>query len=96
MKRVKLEKIDSSNFSYRNWEAGTIHEIIDGPCRYWNITAEENGKRIQKYSTGWCEGSQLFHKPKEDEVGIMCFKGDRYLWFHLRKNEFNKLFKNKA
>ena len=93
MRRVKIQRIDSSNFSYRNWEAGTIHEIIDGPCRYWNITAEENGKRLQKAVVGWCVGSQLPHKPKEDEVGIMCFHGGRHLWFHIRKNEFDKLFK---
>ncbi len=90
-----LNKIDSSQFNYRIWEAGTIHEIIEAPCRYKYITKGHGKKQLKKYAVGWCGAEKLLFKPKQNEIAIMCFKDGKHFWFHIRKEEFNKIWRNK-
>lgn len=89
----KLEKIDPTQFNYRIWEAGTIYEIIKAPCRYQYITKGFGKKQLKKYAIGWCGAERLSFKPKQNEVAIMCFKDGRYFWFHIRREEFDKIWR---
>lgn len=91
--KPRLEKMDSSQFNYRLWEAGTIYEIIEAPCRYKYITKGLGKQQLKKYAIGWCNAEGLLFKPKQDEVAIMCFKEGRHFWFHIRRKEFDKIWK---
>lgn len=93
---MKLEKLDPSSFTYRRWTGGSIHDIIEGPCRYWHIVSPNSKQLLHKYAVGWCEGEKLYFKPKAGEVGILCFKNGNFLWFHLRRNEFEEVFGEKT
>ena len=86
-----LPQIDPSAFNHRRYCAGTIHEIINGPCRGYYIKCPYAKEQLQKYAIGWCRGGNLFIKPKKNEIAILCFK-DRHLWFHMREDEFIEVF----
>jgi len=89
---VKLNKIDSSQFNRSRWAQGSIHEIINGPCRYWNITKKQSKQLLRKYAIGYCDAREVLWKPQAGEIALMCFKDERHLWFHLREGEFYEVF----
>jgi hypothetical protein len=88
----KIEKLDSSVFTKSRWESGTIHEIIENPCRYQYITVVFGRNALRKYTIGYCDAKSLLVRPKTGEVAVMCFKDGRHFWFHLRKNEFDRIW----
>jgi hypothetical protein len=64
-----LPKLDSSNFIWLNWRAGSIRDL-GVPCRYISIVNE--GKYIlRKYAIGWCYGENLMCRPKENHIPVV-------------------------
>ena len=93
----KIERLDSSLFEFSNWHSGHPLELLGYPnehLRYDNITEGEIKSAIKKYAIGYCEGHSLKVRPKTDSVAIMCQKDDSTFWFHMRNNEFVKIFRN--
>lgn len=89
---MKLPKLDSTLFEWNLWRAGSIHDLIEGPCRTWNIILQR--EIIKSHAVGWCPAENLPHKPKINEIAVMVFKNGYHFWFHLRKHEFEEIFDN--
>ena len=86
-----LPKIDSTNFTWDKWRAGSIKEF-NIPCRFKSLTSKISKRILQEYAVGWAWGENLMCRPKENEVAIMFYRNDEYFWFHLRANEFYEIF----
>lgn len=89
----KLEKLDSSLFTFDLWEAGSVHDFLgETDCRYDNLIQEKYKNAIKENAVGWCRGEDLSVRAKEKHVAIMCFYNGKHFWFHLRNNEFYEIF----
>lgn len=87
-----LEKLDSSLFEWNLWRARQVADLLDGyRLRTENIPFIKN--RIRRFAVGWCYGESLNCRPKENHIALMCFYNNEHFWFHLRKEEFNEIFK---
>jgi hypothetical protein len=89
-----IPQLDSSLFDWLTWRSGTIHDLEIKACRYDLITSNQGKEQLRKYAIGFCYGENLPCRPKLKEIAVMFFKNDLYFWFHLRENEFMKVFKN--
>lgn len=85
-----LERMHGSSFDWLSWSAGCIHDF-GIPCRTESILA--NADILRKYAVGWCPGEQVVCRPKVDEIAVMFVVEDRGFWFHMRKHEFEGVFK---
>lgn len=90
-KIIIIPKLDSSLFTWLNWKAGSIHDL-DLKCRYSDITSTRGKLILKLYGVGWCYGENLPCRPKQNEIALMCFKGEVEFWFHLRRQEFIEVF----
>jgi pyruvate-formate lyase-activating enzyme len=88
---LPIPKIDSTLFEWNTWKAGSIHDLITGPCRTLNIVAQRD--LIKKHAIGWCKGESLSTRPKKNETALMCFKDGNQFWFHLRNNEVFEIYR---
>lgn len=88
---TKLPRLDSSNFDWLKWEAGSIHEF-NLPCRFINITSKKGKNILKQYAIGWCYGENVICRPKENNIAVMFYKDEKYFWFHLRNKEFFEIF----
>jgi molybdenum cofactor biosynthesis enzyme MoaA len=89
--KTGLEKIDGTMFDYSTWINGSVHDLIEGDCRYKNLISDQNKISLKKYAVGYCDGGSLICRPKQKETGVMFWKNE-YFWFHLRNNEFIEIF----
>ncbi len=89
---TSLRKLDYSLFTWLNWKAGSIHDL-GVQCRYYDITSERGKEILKKHAVGYCRGENLPCRPKENEIALMCFKDGEHFWFHIRKKEFDEVFK---
>lgn len=85
-----IEKYDSTLFDWQLWRAGSIKDF-NILCRYRTII--EKSYILRKYAVGYCRGENLICRPKINNTAIMFYFKGRHFWFHLRNNEFNKVFK---
>ena len=90
-RKIQLEKLDPACFHWRNWSAGSIHDL-GLCCRFLDIISAKGKKTLRKYAIGYCLSENLYCRPRINEVAIMCFKEGGYFWFHLRKKEFEIVF----
>ena len=88
-----IPKIDSSLFTWLEWRAFSIKEL-GVFCRYADITSCRGKAILRKYAIGYCKGENLLCRPKLNHTALMCFKDGEHLWFHLRNNEFQEVFKD--
>lgn len=86
-----LNSIDSSQFTWDIWRADSI-KALNIPCRYSEITSDKGISMLRKFTVGWCKGESLPCRPKINTIALMCFKDNKHFWFHLRANEFFKVF----
>jgi len=91
IEECSLEKIDSTNFTWDKWRAGSIKDF-NIPCRFISLTSEISKRTLREYAIGWAWGENLMCRPKENEVAVMFYKDEEYFWFHLRRNEFYEIF----
>ncbi len=87
-----IPKLDSTSFTWQIWRAGSIHDF-NIPCRYEMLTSGYGKMILNKYAIGWCYGENLMCRPKKNHIAIMFEKDDVRFWFHLRRNEFEEIFK---
>ena len=59
------------------------------PCR--SEWLERRGLLVER-AVGWCDGARVPCRPKADAVAVMFFKDGRHFWFHLRREEFRRVF----
>jgi hypothetical protein len=87
-----LPKLDSTSFTWQRWRAGSIHDF-DIPCRYLTITSGFSKMILKEHAVGWSYGENLPCRPKENHIAVMFEKDDRWFWFHMRRNEFDEVFR---
>jgi hypothetical protein len=87
-----MERLDSSEFTWELWRAGSIHDL-GIPCRKAWILSPYGRSILLKFIVGWCESERLAFRPKVDEVAVMIEKDGERFWFHLRDREFKELTK---
>jgi hypothetical protein len=88
-----IEKLDSSLFDWQLWRARNVADLLGGyRLRFYNI--DKIRDNIKRYAVGYCDGSELMCRPKENHIALMCFVNNEHFWFHLRKEEFNEIFKS--
>lgn len=87
-----IPHLDPSSFTYRRYSKGSIHEIINGPCRSFYIKSSYAKSELRRYSEGWCYSEELYVEPKKNNIVVLCFKNNHYLWFHIREDEFAEVF----
>ena len=86
-----LTKLDSSLFDFSTWRTNSIH-LLGVLCRYADITSERGKRILRRYAIGYCKGENLPCRPKSNEIALMCVKDRSKFWFHLRNDEFQKVF----
>ena len=91
IEECSLEKIDSTNFTFDKWRAGSIRDF-NIPCRFETLTSKVSKRILREYVIGWAWGENLMCRPKENEIATMFYKDGEYFWFHLRANEFYEIF----
>ena len=51
------------------------------------------GKTIlRKHAVAYALGKRVPCRPKSEEMAVMFFKNEEHFWFHIRYNEFIKVF----
>lgn len=87
-----IPSLDSSLFDWSAWRRRQVDEIWDLPFRTKYIISNYGKIKFRQYAVGYCEGTMLQARPKVDHVGLMCWKDGEHFWFHLRREEFDKVF----
>jgi hypothetical protein len=87
-----IQKLDATLFDWITWRSGDVWNDFHIPCRSWALIA--NRDILNKYAIGWCYGENLICRPKENHIAVMFSKNDKTFWFHLRSEEFERIFKN--
>jgi len=85
-----IQKMDATQFDWIIWRNGNVWDDFHIPCRTLALIA--NRDILRTYAIGWCYGENLICRPKENHVAIMFCKNEKQFWFHLRLNEFEKIF----
>lgn len=89
-----IPKLDSSLFTWSIWRSGSPIDLGIKSCRYKLLTSKDGIYKLRKYAIGYCFGENLICRPKPNTVAVMFNVRDITFWFHLRNNEFNKIFIN--
>ena len=89
--KSRLLKINSSNFTWDKWAAGSVNDF-GIPCRYEKLTSSESKSILNNYVIGWNYGENIPCRPKENHIAVMFEKDDNQFWFHVRNNEFIEIF----
>lgn len=84
-------RINACHFTYDLWRNGYIGDL-DIQCRYFDITSPRGKDILLKHTVGFCEGEKLYFRPKSKHYAIMVFKNGNHFWFHIRNDEFRKVF----
>lgn len=87
-----LPKLHPDTFDWLSWTGGSIASF-GIPCRFAAITHPISMAILRRYAVGYLEGERLVCRPKPNEVAVYFEKDEREFWFHLRKNEFDIVFK---
>jgi len=93
IEKTRLRKIDSSNFDWQKWSAGSIHDF-GIPCRFETLTAYYSRELLSQYAVGWAYGDTLPCRAKDKHIAVMFEKDDNQFWFHVRNSEFMEIFVN--
>lgn len=86
-----LPKLDSTLFTWQAWRAYGFNI----PCRYETLTSGLGKATLRKHAVGWCYGENLLCRPKANHIAVMFEKDEVQFWFHLRNEEFIKIFQQK-
>jgi len=89
---MNITRLPSDSFSFSRWRKCDIFEKFGFKCRTYSIL--DNANIIKKYAIGFCLGEKLICRQKVDSVAIMFLIDDTFSWCHLRKEEFNSIFKD--
>jgi len=86
-----LERMNSSYFDWLTWRNGSPLDMFGIRCSTGELIL--NTDTLRKYAVGWCPGESLVCRPKLDHVAVVFIKDDVPFWFHLRRDEFDLIFK---
>jgi len=86
-----LQKLDSSLFVWQAWRSGSPNDL-NLTCRYNSLTSKRGSAILKEYAIGWCYAENLMCRPKLDNRAVMFFKDNNLFWFHMRNEEFMKVF----
>lgn len=92
MAKINLPKLDSTVFTWQRWR-GMSYAELDLVFKTEHLLSYRAIWTLKKYVVGWCHSYNLQCRPKIEGVALMCFKNEEHFWFHLRQEEFNKIFK---
>jgi hypothetical protein len=85
-----MNRIGSCHFTMELWKNTDLSKI-GLQCRYEDITSNKGRSLLISIIVGYCKGENLYFRPKNNSIAIMCFKDGEHFWFHLSRNEFNKV-----
>ena len=89
-----IRKINSEQFTWQLWSAGTLENILKIPTRTSAI--ERNKKIIRERAIGYCKSELLMIRPKENQFAVMFDDGNgNFWWTHFTKKEFEICFGEK-
>ena len=86
-----IEKLDSSNFTYDNYETNWWSRLeMDG----WDINDRPLIESLKIHAIGFCNSNSLSVRPRESGYAIMCEDEDfEKFWFHISDRTFEDLMK---
>jgi len=84
-----LYRMHGISFDWLTWRNGWLDDL-GIKHNYFDIINNQN--RIKKYAIGWCLGTEVLCRQKEDTYAVMFLKGERQFWTHLTKKEFEEIF----
>ena len=88
-----INRFSTAHFRWENWRAGSI-QSLGIPCRKECMINAAN--IIRKHAVGYCKSDNIKCRPKQNQIALMCHKDGEHFWFHMRKDEFNEVFKGDA
>ena len=84
--------LSADMFDWIAWLNGAyIHIKLGVHIREESIS--ENAEILRKYAVGYIRGDKPICRPKPDEIAVMFLIDDYFGWTHLRKSEFERVFK---
>lgn len=86
---MKALKIHPSNFTWQLWRGGTLLDL-GVPSNIAKFIIEKKAV-LQKYVIGYCNGTSLPCRPKNNTYAVMFQKGCLQFWTHLTIEEFNRV-----
>ena len=90
---MEIEKLNCELFDWLTWRNGSIWNIFKIPHR--TIHLIDNANLIKKYAIGYCKADYIPCRPKNNHYAVMFNTREEYNWWtHLRKIEFETIFKN--
>jgi hypothetical protein len=90
-KSYSIDEIPSDLFDWSTWRTGSPADLCL-QCQETFLTSPHGKSIIRQHAVGWCHGTILPCRPKQDHVGVMFFKNDLHFWFHLSQKEFDLIF----
>lgn len=90
-----IPQLPIDEFDWIAWRAGSHVWIKLGFRPRW-YSVLENRAVLQKYAVGYFPGCRLFCRPEPDEVAVMFLIDDVFGWTHLRKEEFERTFRDET
>lgn len=81
----KLDKLDPKEFKYRNHELNWWS--VFGLSFSESIELDKLIEKVNKYAVGYCDGSAVEFRPRENSYAVMFeLYGERF-WFHIEESE---------
>jgi len=84
-----LERLHPDSFDYSTWHARDKKEFV--PAMRYELIVNK-AYLFRRYAIGYLEGERSTCRPKLKEVAVMFRIDEIEFWFHMRKNEFEKVF----
>ena len=88
---MNLQYLDSSLFCWQTWRSCDF-ENLGVKCRFKSLTSKRGSDILRKCVIGYCKAEELNCRPKNNCMAVMFLKDNNYFWFHLRNEEFAKIF----
>ena len=91
-KTPTIPKLPLDSFCWQQHRAGHhVWHKLGVRARYWDIVDQSDV--LREYAIGYIEGERLYCQPKVDEVAVMFLIDDVFGWTHLRREEFDYVFR---
>lgn len=84
--------LHADDFDWITWLNG-INIYIKLGIKLREESIDDCAETLRKYAVGYIQGGKPICRPKPDEIAVMFLVDDVFGWTHLRKYEFERIFK---